>query len=188
MKRSHVVLAAVALVVLVAAGCGGTKTVTKTVTVGTKAGPGAPSEIAQFGYIKSLTRKGALYELRFDPAWLLSGKTANQASLEDTGSSDVPNDYYLVNETHRLLTYLVPPGARVTVLTRAPRGTPITVGQLAQLVAGKKLRELVDSRDLRLGETRLERQPRELGVLVEMAARRERIRRGRSAFCLRRGG
>jgi hypothetical protein len=145
MKRSHVVPAAVALAVLVAlvaAGCGGTKTVTKTVTVGTKAGPGAPSEIAQFGYIKSLTRKGALYELRFDPAWLLSGKTANQASFEDTGSSDVPNDFYLVNEGHRLLTYLVPPGARVTVLTRAPRGTPITVAQLAQLVAGKKLRHL----------------------------------------------
>src|SRR5438445_4367037 len=145
MKRSHVVPAAIALVVLialVAAGCSGTKTVTKTVTVGTKAGPGAPSEIAQFGYIKSLTRKGALYELRFDPAWLLSGKTANQASLEDTGSSDVPNDFYLVNEGHRLLTYLVPPGARVTVLTRAPHGTPITVAQLAQLVAGKKLLHL----------------------------------------------
>src|SRR5438132_5106311 len=145
MKRSHVVPAAVALVVLVAlvaAGCGGTKTITKTVTVGTKAGPGAPSEIAQFGYIKSLTRKGALYELQFDPAWLLSGKTANQASLEDTGSSDVPNDFYLVNEGHRLLTYLVPPGGRVTVLTRSPRGTPITVAQFAQHVAGQKSRHL----------------------------------------------
>src|SRR6266849_8542057 len=118
MKRSHVVLAAVALVVLVAAGCGGTKTVTKTVTVGTKAGPGAPSEIAQFGYIKSLTRKGALFELRFDPAWLLSGKTASQAAFEDTGSKDVPNDFYRVDDGHSLLTDLVPAGARVTLRTQ----------------------------------------------------------------------
>jgi hypothetical protein len=139
MKRSPVVPVAVALVALAAAGCGGTRTVTKTVTVtvGAKVGPGAPSEIVQFGTIKSLTRTGALYELRFDPAWLLSGKTASQAKLEDTGSSDVPNDYYRVDEGHRLLTYLVPPGAHVTVLTQGVNGTPITVSQLAQLVDGK---------------------------------------------------
>ena len=139
MKRSSVALAAVALAVFVAAGCGGTRTVTKTVTVtaGTKLGPAAPSEIAQFGYIRSLTRKGPVFELRFDPAWLLSGKTATQAKLEDTGSSDVPNDYYTVNEGHRLLTYLVPPSAHVTVLTNGVDGTPITVSQLAQLIDGK---------------------------------------------------
>ncbi len=136
MTRPLVVLAG-ALVVALTAGCGGTKTVTKTVTVGTKAGAGAPTELAQFGYIKSLTRKGALFELQFDPAWLLSGVTARRAKHEDTGSSDVPNDYYLVNEGQRLLTYRVPPTAHVTVLTRAPGGTPITVSQLAQLVAGK---------------------------------------------------
>lgn len=136
MKRPLLVLAGI-LVVALAAGCGGTRTVTRTVTIGAKTQVGAPSEVAQFGYIKSLTRKGALYEMRFDPAWLLSGKTASRAKLEDTGSSDVPNDYYLVNEGRRLLTYLVPPGARVTVLTRAPGGTPITVSQLAQLVAGR---------------------------------------------------
>lgn len=138
MKRSSVALVAVALVALVA-GCGGTRTITKTVTVtlGTKLGPAAPREIAQFGYIKSLTRKGPVFELRFDPAWLLSGKTASQAKLEDTGSSDVPNDYYLVNEGNRLLTYLVPPSAHVTVLTEGVNGTPITVSQLAQLVHGE---------------------------------------------------
>ncbi len=120
---------------LVLAGCGGTRTVT--VTVAAKTVPGAPRDIAQFGYIKSLTRKGALFELRFDPAWLLSGKTASQAAFEDTGSKDVPNDFYRVDEGHRLLTYLVPAGARVTVLTQGVNGTPITVAQLAQLVAGK---------------------------------------------------
>jgi len=135
MKRSIVVLVSGSLLVL--AGCGGTRTVTKTVTAGTKTGPGAPSEIAEFGYITSLVRKGARFEMRFDPAWLLSGSSAARAKLEDTGSSDVPNDYYIVNEGRRLVTYVVPPGAKVTVLTRAPGGTPITVSTLAQLVAGK---------------------------------------------------
>jgi hypothetical protein len=136
MKPSAVMLAAV---VLLAAGCGGTRTVTKTVTVTApaKARPGAPRDIAEFGHIRSLTRKGAVFELRFDPAWLLSGTTANHAKLEDTGSSDVPNDFYLVDEGHRVLTYVVPPDARVTVLRNGVDGTRATVAQLAQLVAGK---------------------------------------------------
>jgi hypothetical protein len=119
---------------LLAAGCGTTRTVT--VTVGAKAGPGTPRDVAQFGYIKSLTRKGRRFELRFDPAFLLSGETARRAAFEDTGSADVPNDFYRVDEGHRLLTYLVPPGARVTVLSHGVDGTPITVAQLAALVAG----------------------------------------------------
>jgi hypothetical protein len=139
MKRSLVALVAVALLALAGAGCGETRTVTKTVTVdnGTKTGPGAPRQIVQFGYIKALTRKGPGFELKFDPAWLLSGKTATQAKLEDTGSSDVPNDFYLVDEGHRLLTYLVPASAHVTVLTKGVNGTPVTVSELAQLVHGK---------------------------------------------------
>ena len=66
------------------------------------------SDVALYGHIKSLTRKGDQFELRFDPAWFLSGVTASRAKLEDTGSSDVPNDNYVVEEGHRLLTYLVP--------------------------------------------------------------------------------
>ena len=130
---------AIGAAVLLAAGCGGTRTVTKTVTVAgtTKLGPGAPRELVQFGYIKSLTRKGDAYELRFDPAWMLSGITASRAKLEDTGSSDVPNDYYRVNEGDRLLTYRVPANAHVTVLAKGVDGTPVTVAQLAAIVAGK---------------------------------------------------
>jgi len=127
-------IAAGAAVVVLAAGCGTTRTVT--VTAPATTAPGAPRDIAQFGYIKSLTRKGPRYELRFDPAFLLSGETARRAALEDTGSADVPNDFYRLDEGHRLLTYLVPPGARVTVLSRGVDGTPITVAQLAELVAG----------------------------------------------------
>jgi hypothetical protein len=49
----------------------------------------------------------------------------------------VPNDNYRVNEGHRLLTYRVPSTGEVTVLTDGPSGTPITVAQLADLVAGE---------------------------------------------------
>jgi hypothetical protein len=116
------------------------KTVTKTVTVSStaKSGVGTPREVVEYGYVKSLRRKGGSFELRFDPAWLLTGRTANQAALEDTGSSDVPNDNYVVNESARAYTYVVPPNAHVRVLTEAANlnGTPITVAQLAQLANG----------------------------------------------------
>jgi hypothetical protein len=130
-----------ALVSLAAVGCGSTKTVTRTVTVSptAKNGVGPPREVVEYGYIKSLKPKGGGFELRFDPAWFLTGKTANQAALEDTGSSDVPNDSYVVNESTRAYTYIVPASAHVRVLTTGANlnGTPITVAQLAQLVAGK---------------------------------------------------
>jgi hypothetical protein len=123
---------------LVATACGCTKTVTKTVTVsGTaKGGVGSPREVVEYGYVKSLRHMGASFELRFDPAWLLTGKTANQASFEDTGSSDVPNDSYVVNESTRAYTYIVPASAHVTVLKQGVNGSPITVAQLAQLAGG----------------------------------------------------
>jgi len=124
---------------LVATGCGSTKTVTKTVTVSetAKSGVGSPREVVEYGYVKSLERKGATFELRFDPAWLLTGKTANQAALEDTGSSDVPNDNYVVNESTRAYTFIVSPSAHVTVLKEGVNGSAITVAQLAQLAGGR---------------------------------------------------
>lgn len=129
------------LLLALVAGCGGTKTVTTTVTVDSSAkqGVGAPEETVQFGHIKSLTRKGAGYELRFDPALFLSGETANVAAAEDGAvepGEPVPNDHYVIDEGHRLLTYLVPANAKVTVLTESPESTPITVAELAQIVAG----------------------------------------------------
>jgi len=101
----------------------------------------AERQYVVYGHIKSLTRKPRRYELRFDPAWWLTGLTASRAKLQDTGSADVPNDYYIVEEGHRLLTYVVSPRARVTVLTRGGAGpigtTRITVAELAQLVKGR---------------------------------------------------
>ena len=140
MKQTGLLLLGLAALsaLLVATGCGSTKTVTKTVTVSetAKSGVGSPREVVEYGYIKSLERKGATFELRFDPAWLLTGKTANQAALEDTGSSDVPNDNYVVNESTRAYTFIVSPSAQVTVLKGGVNGSPIKVDQLAQLVNG----------------------------------------------------
>ena len=65
-----------------------------------------------FGQIRSLVRKGDHYELRFDPAFWLSGETANTAAAEDGAvapGEPVPNDYYIVDESSRTLKYLVRP-------------------------------------------------------------------------------
>ena len=133
MKRLITILALTA----VAAGCGGTTTATKTVTVTPTA---KSNEIAQFGYVKSLERKGSAYEMRFDPALMLTGETANVAAAEDgavPAGEPVPNDNYIVDEGHRLLTYEVPANARVTALTKGVAGSPITVAELGQLVRGE---------------------------------------------------
>jgi hypothetical protein len=142
--KTWIAAAVGALVVIAAAGCGSTKTVTvsRTVTVkaSEKTGVGAPEEQVQFGYIRSLKRAGALYRMRFDPAWFLTGVTANVAAAEDgavPAGQPVPNDNYVVNESKREFSYSVPPTARVTVLKTGVAGSPITVAQLAQLVAGK---------------------------------------------------
>src|SRR4029079_473607 len=74
-----------AAVLVLAAGCGGTKSVTRTVTVDSSAkqGVGAPLEHVEFGYIKSLEQRGAAYEWKCAPGCSLPGKTANNAAAED---------------------------------------------------------------------------------------------------------
>ena len=143
-RASPGAVAALGLVV-VAAACGGaervsTSAVTQTVTVAEPgAGEASPRQVAEFGYIKSLKARDDGFEMRFDPAWFLSGVTANTAAAEDGAvepGEPVPNDDYVVNEGDRELTYVVPGDARVTVLTRAPEGSEISVAELAQLVAG----------------------------------------------------
>jgi len=108
-----------------------------------------------FGHIASLERDSGRWLLHFDPAWFTSGLTANTAAAEDgvVGPGEpVPNDNYRIDEGHRLLTYLVAPNARVTVITRHGDpvqlgATPITVAQLAALVRGKKPIELFEPLD-----------------------------------------
>lgn len=122
---------------------------TKTVTV-------QPCGDRVFGHIKSLEPKGDQFELRFDPAWFTSGVTANTAAAEDGAvepGEPVANDNYRVQEGHRLLTYLVPTTAHVTVLTNTKNAvgnlyaTPITVSELAQLVKGEKPVKLFEALD-----------------------------------------
>ena len=107
--------------------------------------PAAPvGQMVLYGHIKTLARKGSRFELRFDPAWFTSGVTANVAAAEDGAvpkGMPVPNDNYVVDESHRRLTYRVPTTARITVLTNEGTtgiaSTRIPVAELAQIVKGK---------------------------------------------------
>jgi hypothetical protein len=105
--------------------------------------PSCGTEVRQYGHISSLTRKGRRFELRFDPALWLGGVTAQRAAVEDgllQPGEPVPNDYYIRDQDHRLLTYVVPPNARVTVITQGIHATPIPVAELAQIVKGRNPR------------------------------------------------
>ncbi|MGH3016930.1 MAG: hypothetical protein ACRDLU_00975 [Gaiellaceae bacterium] len=100
-----------------------------------------------FGHIRSLVRMGDRYDLRFDPAWFTTGATANTAAAEDGAvapGEPVPNDVYVIDESDRLLRFLVRPTAHVTVLVNEPTGilsTPITVSELSEIVrTGKSSR------------------------------------------------
>ena len=119
------------------------------------AGVVPPRELVLFGYAKSLTKKGARFELRVDPVDYLTGETANRAAIEDgviPPGDVVPNDHYIRNEGHKLLTYRVPASAQVTVLTnngRGPASTRIPVAELAQIVLGRnpKQRKLFEPKN-----------------------------------------
>ena len=141
MKIAVIVLAGVAAVAVLAAGAFATLYITD--DSGTSA---TPCGDRSYGHIASLKREGDGYRMRFDPAWFTSGVTANVAAAEDgvvEPGEPVPNDNYRIDEGHRLLTYLVPADTPVTVLTREgdPESfgaTPVTVDELARLVAGDK--------------------------------------------------
>jgi hypothetical protein len=154
MKSTHVALAVVAGVATVAAVVFATLYFTK--DSGSQAA--ASTETCGdriFGHISSLTLKGDEYEMRFDPAWFTSGVTANTAAAEDGAvepGEPVPNDNYVVDETHRLYTYLVPTDAHATVLTRQGDpanfgSTQISVAELAELVNGATPVELFEPLD-----------------------------------------
>jgi hypothetical protein len=151
-KLALVAVSAVAVAAIVAAG---TFAVLYFTDEPDAAASASPCGDRSFGHIRSLTRMGDRYELRFDPAWFTSGITANTAAAEDgvvEPGEPVPNDNYRVEEGHRLLTYLVPDDAHVTVLTRrgdpAQLGaTPITVSELAQIVQGKSRIQLFEPLD-----------------------------------------
>jgi hypothetical protein len=102
--------------------------------------------VVLYGHVKSVVRSGKRYQMRFDPAWWLTGVAAEHAC----GCKPVPNDYYIVDESHRLLTFVVRRDAHVTVLVRRGAGpiprASISVAELAQIVRGRKpqLRRLLE--------------------------------------------
>jgi hypothetical protein len=158
MKRALIALTAVAGLVAAASGSSQLMAVPAEAAVATthQSGikllpPAAPAgQVALYGHVKTLTRRSGRFEMRFDPAWFTSGLTASRAAREDTGSSDVPNDNYVIEEGHRLLTYLVPATAQVTVLANNGQGiaaTPITVSELVRIVKGGKHRKLFEPLD-----------------------------------------
>jgi hypothetical protein len=153
MRPSLLILIAVSAVAIVAAAvfaslAFGNEPATKTIAA-------QPCGDRIFGHIKSLERTGDHFELRFDPAWFTSGVTANTAAAEDGAvepGQPVPNDNYVVDESHRLLSYLVPETAPVTILTREGAGgigwdTPSTVAELERIVNGGEHRPLFEPLD-----------------------------------------
>jgi hypothetical protein len=104
---------------------------------------GKPKQQALYGHVKSITHHGSRLELRFDPALWLTGTAAERACHCGPG---VPNDYFVVDETHRLLTFVLRPDAAVTIITSRNYAVPISVGELTQIVAGKnpKHRDLLE--------------------------------------------
>jgi hypothetical protein len=147
MKRSLVIFAAAAALVAAAAG--------STLAARALSGPvGKPAQLVFYGHIKSLVPKGRRFELRFDPALWLTGTAGEHICRCGPG---LPNDYAILDETHRLLTFLVRPDAAVTIITRRSYETPITVAELAQILAGKnpKHRRLFERKAgfwIRIGE------------------------------------
>lgn len=99
-----------------------------------------PSQLVQFGYVSSVTQKGREYVLRFDPALWLEGQTANVAAAEDGAVNPgeaVPNDYWIRNPDHKLLTYKLPANAHVTILVNL-QTTKVSVATLARLLGTAK--------------------------------------------------
>ena len=158
MKIALAVVSVVAVLALVAAGTFATLYFTDDDegVAASSCGDRIYGHIDALGVASGLTSGGGdMLQLRFDPAWFTSGVTANTAAAEDgvvEPGEPVPNDNYRVEEGHRLLTYLVPPDAKVTVLTRQGDpanfgSTPITVDELTKLVAGGKPVELFEPLD-----------------------------------------
>jgi hypothetical protein len=99
-----------------------------------------PAVVTQFGYIRSLALKGGTYELKLHPAFFLTGSTADAAAVAAgviKPGQHVDDDYYIVNlPAKMMLTYQVPPGARVIVISNLSRPVKISVRQLDQVLKG----------------------------------------------------
>ena len=132
MKPSLLILAAAAILVAASAG-------TSALSAASTSAPsaGIPRPMPFYGHVESLvpTRDPGRYRMQLDPAWWLSGVAGERAC----GCKPLSNDYYIVDETHQLLTFPIRSDARVLVLVNhGTIGTAsISVAELAQIVRGK---------------------------------------------------
>jgi hypothetical protein len=149
-----------AATLVLAAGCGGTRTVVRTVTATTTMEQSTPGVAKQrwYGHVRSIvpSPQGG-YLLTFDPAWLLSGVTANfQQALEEgrrcrpLACPPVPNDNLELDESDATIVFRLPSGTTGTVLTQRSgvHGESVTAAELAAIVNGTsplKLFEPLDS-------------------------------------------
>lgn len=145
MKRPLVMLTLAAAIAVLAIAAAGQAQPRAAGTAFPGAQPSATpaGQVTLYGHIAALRRVGGHVELRFDPAWLTKGLTAQRAS----GLSSVPNDSYVVEGGHRLLTFVVAPAAKITVLTNpgtGPVSTPIKLGELTRIVNGGAHRKLFE--------------------------------------------
>ena len=108
---------------------------------------GPPAVQWLYGHVVSVEQSGDGYLLRFDPAVLTSGITANAAAAAAEGTScqpdqcrPVPNDNYTVDDGHDVLVYRLPADAHGTVLTNGASlsGQRIDGRTLASIVANGK--------------------------------------------------
>lgn len=146
-------LAVPALVV----GCGTTHTVVHTVTVTRTVTAPTTEDQRLFGHIRTMSQSPAGFDVEFDPAWFLSGITANAAAAEDQGVTcepracdPVPNDNLVVDESKRTYVYFMPATTHGTVLTKTATGfraTPVTAAQLEQVIAGTSSLQLFEPLD-----------------------------------------
>ena len=127
------------------AGCGGTKTATRTVTVDAtaKQGVGAPGETVLFGHLKSLTSKGL--ELR---APVRPGALPQRRDGERCGGRGRRGRLRASRSPTTTTSSTRAIGCSPTWFRRRqsdgadgdPESTPITVAELAQIVAGDQSR------------------------------------------------
>ncbi len=140
-----------ALLLGLAPACGSTRTVVRTTTVVATPSPVKTGKQWLHGQIRFVKREGDHYLLGFDPSWFLSGIAANVAQAQDQHRTCAPsscppvdNDNYVVDESHRVYTYLLPADAHGTVLVSSSDTKTISAEQLATVVAGKSKLKLFE--------------------------------------------
>jgi hypothetical protein len=80
------------------------------------------------------------YRITVDYVQILTGKAAADAATAAGEESPPPNDYFIVNSSHKLRTFTLPKTASITVLgwggTDATAKTKIPVGQFMDIMPG----------------------------------------------------